>query len=98
MITADDFGICDAIDDGIYDCIEKNDSLDCVDVFVNYESTEYMKLNASGNRKRWDKSSEERIKAFVDKYRSRIESGNLKNWIAYQFELWFSYEFNFGES
>lgn len=78
LITADDFGICDAIDGGIYDCIEKNDSLDCVDVFVNYESTESMKLNASGNRKRWDKSSEERIKAFVDKYRSRIESGNLK--------------------
>ncbi|MCR9173854.1 MAG: ChbG/HpnK family deacetylase [bacterium] len=78
LITADDFGICDAIDNGIYECIDKTNSIDCVDVFVNYEGTESMKLNSSGNREAWDKSSEVRIKEFVNKYRSKIVAGDLK--------------------
>lgn len=77
MITADDFGICDAIDDGIIDCIH---SLDCIDIFVNYESTESLKLSENGSKQAWDKSSEQRFKDLLknDTIKARILSGDLK--------------------
>jgi len=77
LITADDFGICNAIDQGIYDSLP---SLDCIDVVVNYESTESMKKHFDGSDKSWDRSSKERIIELVnhENAKDRILSGDLK--------------------